>query len=71
MEMLLNRGKGGQIDIRADNFEYDEDSDTLIVLDEVALDRELERYCTTPGQDREKKMTQLRRRVLSQVKGNA
>ena len=69
MEVLLNRGKGGQIDIRADNFEYDEDSDTLIVLDEAALDQELERYCTTPGQDREKKMTQLRRRVLSQVKG--
>ena len=69
MEVLLNKGKGGLINIRAGNFEYDEDSDTLKVLDEAALDLELEQYCTTPGQDREKKMTELRRRVLSQVKG--
>ena len=69
MAVLLNKNKGSEINIRADNFEYDEESDTLKVLDEEAFDKELEKYCTTPGKDREKKLGQLRRRVLSQVKG--
>ena len=48
MAVLLNKNKGSEINIRADNFEYDEESDTLKVLDEEALDKELEKYCTTP-----------------------
>ena len=69
MAVLLNKNKGSEINIRADNFEYDEESDTLTVLDEKALDKELEQYCTTPGKDRDMKINQLKRRVLSQVKG--
>ena len=68
MSVLLNKTKGGQINIRADNFDYDEDSDTLKVVDEGALSIELERYCTASGQDRDKKISQMRQRILSQLK---
>ena len=69
MKVDMNKSVSGQINIRADNFEYDEDSDTLRVLDAVALDRELELHCTAPDKDKEKKIVEMRRRVLSQVKG--
>ena len=65
----INKSKGGQINIRTDNFLYDEDSDTLKVLDAEALDKELEQYCTNPGKERGKKISEMRSRVLSQVKG--
>ena len=69
MKVDMNKSVSGQINIRADNFEYDEHSDTLRVLDAVALDRELELHCTAPDKDKEKKIVEMRRRVLSQVKG--
>ena len=69
MKVDMNKSVSGQINIRADEFEYDEDSDTLRVLDAVALDRELELHCTAPEKDKEKKIVEMRRRVLSQVKG--
>ena len=62
-------GSTGQINIRSDNFVYDEDSDTLQVLDADALDKELEQYCTASEIGKEKKILEMRRRVLSQVKG--
>ena len=65
----FNKSKNGQINIRADNFFYDEDSDSLQVLDAGALDKELELYCTAADKDKEKKISEMRRRVLSQVKG--
>ena len=68
MAVLLNKTKEGQINIRADNFDYDEDSDTLKVVDEGALSIELEQHCTASGQDRDKKLSQMRQRILSQVK---
>ena len=69
MMVLINKSKGGQLNIRTDNFHYDEESDTLQVLDDAALDKELGQYCTVPVKDRDKKIGELRRRVLSQVKG--
>ena len=61
MKVDMNKSVSGQINIRADNFEYDEDSDTLRVLDAVALDRELELHCTDPDKDKEKKIIEMRR----------
>ena len=69
MLMGINKSNSGQIKIRTDNFIYDEDSDTLQVLDAGALDKELEQHCTASEKDRDKKICQLIRRVLSQVKG--
>ena len=65
----MNKSNSGQINIRSDNFLYDEDSDTLKVLDSEALDKELELYCTASEKGKEKKILEMRRRVLSQVKG--
>ena len=42
----INKSNSGQINIRADNFVYDEDADTLQVVDAGALDKELEQHCT-------------------------
>jgi hypothetical protein len=55
--------------IRSDNFEYDDDTGALRVIDSGALDRELEQHCTAPEKEKEQKILQMRRRVLSQVKG--
>ena len=65
----INKSNSGQLNIRADNFVYDEDSDSLQVLDADALDKELEQYCTASENGKEKKILEMRRRVLSQVKG--
>ena len=65
----MNKSKTGQINIRADNFVYDEESDTLQVLDNAALNKELELHCTSLEKDKEQKIVQMRSRVISQVKG--
>ena len=65
----MNKSKSGEINIRADNFEYDPENDTLKVLDEAQLNLELEGYCTVSDKNKEKKISEMRRRVLSQVKG--
>ena len=65
----MNKSKSGEINIRADNFEYDPENDTLKVLDEAQLNLELEGYCTITDKNKEKKISEMRRRVLSQVKG--
>ena len=67
--MKVGINKSNKINIRVDNFVYDEDSDTLQVLDTIALDKELELHCTSLEKDKEKKISQMRNRVLSQVKG--
>ena len=69
MVVGMNKNKSGEINIRADNFDYDPESDTLRVLDEDQLNQELENYCTATDKNKEKKFTEMRRRVLSQVKG--
>jgi hypothetical protein len=69
MQVGMNKSNSGQINIRSDNFVYDEDSDSLQVLDADALDKELEQYCTASEKGKEKKIVEMRRRVLSQVKG--
>jgi hypothetical protein len=55
MKVDMNKSLSGQINIRADNFEYDEDYDTLRVLDAMALDRELELHCTALDKDKKRK----------------
>ena len=69
MMIGINKSKSGQINIRADNFVYDADSDSLQVLDDSLLDKELEQHCTVSDKSRGKKIHEMRRRVLSQVKG--
>ena len=69
MVVGMNKSKSGEINIRADNFEYDPENDTLKVLDEAQLKLELEGYCTATDKNKEKKINEMRRRVLSQVKG--
>ena len=69
LKIGINKSNSGQINIRADNFVYDEDSDTIKVLDYDTLDKELEQHCTSQEKDRETKISQMRSRVLSQVKG--
>ena len=65
----MNKSNSGQIKIRSDIFIYDEDSDTLKVLDDGILEKELELHCTASEKGRENKISEMRRRVLSQVKG--
>ena len=65
----MNKNKSGEINIRADNFDYDPESDTLRVLDEEKLNQELENYCTATDKNKERKLAEMRSRVLSQVKG--
>ena len=69
MMIGMNKNKNSQINIRADNFQYDPESDMLQVLDEALLDKELEYHCTAAEEDKEKKIKEMKRRVLSQVKG--
>ena len=69
MKVGINKSNSGQINIRADNFVYDEESDTLQVLDDAALNKELEQHCTSLEKDKVEKLSQMRSRVLSQVKG--
>ena len=57
-----------QINVRADNFVYDEETDTLNVIDSAQLNKELEVHCTAKVKDRDKKLSQMKLRVLSQVK---
>ena len=57
MKVGINKSNNGQINIRANNFIYDEESDTLQVLDDVALNRELEEHCTSLEKDKEKKLS--------------
>ena len=64
----INKQKGGQINVRSDCFDYDEETDTVKVVKEEILQQELEAHCIA-DQDREKKLVQMRNRVLSQVKG--
>ena len=69
MQVELNQSNNGQITLRANNFVYDEVSDSLQVIDADALDKELELHCVATEENREKKIVQMRNRVLSQVKG--
>ena len=64
----LNKSEAGSITVRATNFEYDEENDTLKVIDAEELNRELENHCTTEV-NRGRKIDQMRNRVLSQLKG--
>ena len=68
MQVSMNKSSTSQINIRADNFEYDAINDTLNVIDNEALEKELEEHCTVSGSKRESKIKQMRSRVLSQVK---
>ena len=69
MMVGMNKSQSGQINIRADNFVYDAESDTLEVLDDSLRAKELEQHCTAQDKNRGKKINEMRRRVLSQVKG--
>ena len=69
MMVGINKSKSRQINIRSDNFIYDADSDTLQVLDDSLLAKELEQHCTASDKNKQKKINEMRRRVLSQVKG--
>ena len=64
----LNKSEAGSITVRATNFEYDEENDTLKVIDAEELNRELENHCTADT-NRGRKIEQMRNRVLSQLKG--
>ena len=64
----MNKSSTCQINVRAHNFIYDEVNDTLKVLDSAMLEKELEEHCTASVQNRDKKINQMRLRVLSQVK---
>ena len=68
MKIDLNKSEAGSITVRATNFEYDEENDTLKVIDAEELNRELENHCTTEV-NRGRKIDQMRNRVLSQLKG--
>ena len=69
MMIGVNKSKSGQLNIRVDNFSYDEVTDTLTVIDDEALTNELEQHCIATEKDKERKINQMRMRVLSQVKG--
>ena len=65
MMIGMNKNKNSQINIRADNFQYDPDTDMLQVLDEDLLEKELEYHCTAAEENKEKKIKEMKRRVLS------
>ena len=64
----VNMNKSGEINVRKDNFEYDEENDSIKVINPDILQMELEQQCTADVKNREAKLGQMKARVLSQVK---
>ena len=69
LELGLNKSPAGQVNIRADIFEYNEENDTVEVIDEESFQEEIEKKCKVEGEGREMKMQHIRNRLLSQVRG--
>lgn len=66
--LKVNLNKSVQVTISANNFEYDGENYVLKVIDAAVLDKELEEHCTAFN-DRNKKLEQMRNKVLNTVKG--
>ena len=69
LELGLNHTATGQLNIRADIFSYDEDNDTVEVLDEDLFQNEIESKCLIREEGRAEKLQQIKDRLLSQVRG--